>query len=287
VLLENVPFMMQLEKGRALKYVVSQLEKLGYRWAYRVVDSRAFGVPQRRRRVFILASLQDDPRRILLADDAGRPVESKYPWGTVAYGFYWTEGWRGLGWAVDSVPPLKGGSGIGIPGPPAVLLPDGRIVTPSIRDAERLQGFEEDWTKPAEALGKKGQRWRWRLVGNAVTVDVAEWIGTRLAAPGAFDETKASALSGSEPWPTAAWNMGKGRFRADVSDWPVQEVMPPLAAFLHEPELLSARAAAGFLSRVVSPKATIRCPREFVAGVESYLSRVAPSDEARSQVKVA
>ena len=38
-------------------------------------------------------------------------------------GFYWTEGNRGLGWAVDAVPTLKGGSTIGIPSPPAIWDP--------------------------------------------------------------------------------------------------------------------------------------------------------------------
>ena len=35
--------------------------------------------------------------------------------------------------AMDAVPTLKGGSTIGIPSPPAILLPDGRVVTPDIR----------------------------------------------------------------------------------------------------------------------------------------------------------
>ena len=43
VLLENVPFMLQLSKGRALNVIVSELEALGYKWAYRVVDALAFG----------------------------------------------------------------------------------------------------------------------------------------------------------------------------------------------------------------------------------------------------
>src|SRR5215471_20613057 len=38
VLLENVPFMLQLSRGRALDVIVDALEGLGYRWAYRVVD---------------------------------------------------------------------------------------------------------------------------------------------------------------------------------------------------------------------------------------------------------
>jgi DNA (cytosine-5)-methyltransferase 1 len=147
VVLENVPFMLQLGRGEAIRHIVAAFEELGYRWAYRVIDSRAFGLPQRRERVFLLASTQVDPAGILLHDDAGPAPEIGTP--SSAYGFYWTEGSRGLGWAVDAVPTLKGGSTIGIPSPPAIWLPDGRIVTPDIRDAERLQGFDADWTLAA------------------------------------------------------------------------------------------------------------------------------------------
>lgn len=46
---------------------MSELESLGYRWAHRVIGLTGFGLPQRRRRVFILASLHGDPRDVLLA----------------------------------------------------------------------------------------------------------------------------------------------------------------------------------------------------------------------------
>src|SRR5690606_35704194 len=91
----------------------------------------------------------------------GRPARGK-PHRT-SFGFYWTEGIRGLGAAVDAVPTLKGGSTIGIPSSPAILLPNGRVVTPDIRDAERLQGFPADWTQPAETVARKSVRWK--LVG--------------------------------------------------------------------------------------------------------------------------
>src|SRR5690606_10149811 len=104
LLLENVPFMLRLHKGRAMRYLVQSLEEAGYRWAYRVVNTQAFGLPQRRRRVFLVAARHSDPRRVLLADDAGPPSLPSEP---TAYGFYWTEGNRGVGWAVDAIPPLK------------------------------------------------------------------------------------------------------------------------------------------------------------------------------------
>src|SRR5581483_9690504 len=53
VVLENVYFMLHLQGGKALKYVLRRLEELGYRWAYRIVNSMWFGVPQRRRRLYI------------------------------------------------------------------------------------------------------------------------------------------------------------------------------------------------------------------------------------------
>ena len=96
-----------------MTYLVERLESLGYRWAYRVVDARSFGVPQRRQRVILLASLDLDPARIVLDADAGEP-QGIDEIGAVSprsrYGFYWTEGRRGLGWTRDAIPTLKGGS---------------------------------------------------------------------------------------------------------------------------------------------------------------------------------
>jgi hypothetical protein len=49
--------------------LVKGLETLGYRWAYRVVDLPGFGLPQRRRRVFVVASLHGDPRDVILSQN--------------------------------------------------------------------------------------------------------------------------------------------------------------------------------------------------------------------------
>jgi DNA-cytosine methyltransferase len=73
LLLENVPFMLQLDRGDAMRYLARRLADLGYRWAYRVVDARAFGLPQRRQRVILLASQTADPREILFHGDCGEP----------------------------------------------------------------------------------------------------------------------------------------------------------------------------------------------------------------------
>jgi DNA (cytosine-5)-methyltransferase 1 len=272
VLLENVPFMLQLSKGRAMEVIVATFEDLGYRWAYRVVNTRAFGLPQRRERVLFLASRDDDPRDIIFADEVEEPAACRDPLGEVACGFYWTEGVRGLGWAVDSVPTLKGGSTIGIPSSPAIVMPNGDVVTPDIRDAERMQGFPVDWTLPALGVTRAGHRWK--LVGNAVTVDVAEWVGRRLRAPSiAGRDVAGCALSDSKRWPRAAWNVGRGRHSADLSAFPVRRRAEPLHQWLEfDPKLLSAKAAAGFLSR--SAQGTLRFPPGFLELVRNHLARM-------------
>jgi DNA (cytosine-5)-methyltransferase 1 len=266
VLIENVPFMLRLERGRAMTSIVEALEDLHYQWAYRVIDSEAFGVPQRRERVFLLASCEGDPRGVLLADDVARTkIHSAI--GQLAHGFYWTEGTRGLGWAVDSVPTIKGGSTVGIPAPPAIVMPDLTVITPDIRDVERMQGFDEGWTEPALTVAKRGARWK--LVGNAVTVNVSAWIGERLATPGEYDPTSDPVLLPGSPWPKAAWFDGNRRCASAVSTWPVSHSRPPLHGFLNHPgNALSARATDGFLSRATS--STLRFAPGFLDAVKRH-----------------
>ena len=279
LLLENVPFMLQLDRGGAMRYLVSELERLGYSWAYRVVDTRAFGLPQRRQRVLLVASRSGDPRTVLFADDAREPEQAAPE--SLACGFYWTEGLRGLGWAVDAVPTLKGGSTIGIPSPPAIRMPDGTIVTPDIRDAERLQGFDTDWTAPAlDVDGRRSRGARWKLVGNAVSVPVAEWVGKRLAEPGAYDGSNDSALSREVPWPRAAWGGDGEAFKSSVSMWPVRRSYRHLHEFLEFPTTpLSLRATAGFYSRTQVAK--LRFPEGFIHHVQAHLRRMeTPEDVA-------
>lgn len=247
VLLENVPFMLQLGKGAAMRYVVEKLERLGYAWAYRVIDSRAFGLPQRRERVYLLASKVADPARILF-DGNHEPIDLPAA-GRRPCGFYWTEGLRGLGWAVDAVPTLKGGSTIGIPSPPAIWMIDGQFVTPDIRDAERLQGFAADWTLPANSACRSGHRWK--LVGNAVSVPVAEWIGKRICAAPSARPVLATAFDPKATWPRAAMSADGDRAAVRATTWPVRLEAASLADFLCYPtKLLSQRALAGFYSRL-------------------------------------
>lgn len=269
VLLENVSFMLRLDKGSAMARLVSEFEDRGYRWAYRVVNSLSY-LPHRRQRVFFLASTTEEPADVLLVDEV-TPLTPETRLNTHAHGFYWTEGTRGLGWGRDCVPTLKNGSTLGIPSPPAILLTNGEIVTPDIRDAERLQGLPANWTKPAESIARASLRWS--LVGNAVTKPVATWIGRRLLSPGGYDRSRDAAPIVRGDWPKAARFDGAVRREVRISEFPQWRKRESLQEFLrYPPTLLSERATAGFLSRI--EKSSLRFVPGFKDLVREHLNHV-------------
>ena len=198
-----------------------------------------------------------------------RPSETKE--GSI-YGFYWTEGSRGVGWAIEATPPIKGGSSIGIPSPPAVWRPRNDFVgTIHLEDAERLQGFAPGWTSTTSKSEASRDRFRWRLVGNAVCVPMAQWIGHRLMAPGQFSG-KPQIWMGSG-LPIAAWG-GKGKFNAaDVSKWPLRRGRQQLSRFLHRDlKPLSARATEGFLGRA-GVCTNVVCSSRFLASLRTHADK--------------
>lgn len=276
LLFENVPYMLILDRGSGMASLVDRLEDAGYAWAYRVVDARSFGLPQRRQRVLLLASKTEDPRSVLFADEStdshveGRP--SKIEIGP-AYGFYWTMGKMGAGWAVEATPPIKGGSGLGIPSPPAIWLSSEDFVgTPQIEDAERLQGFAAGWTAPVLEENQFRASERWRLVGNAVCPPMASWIGSRLSTPGHYDEQRNRRLSGAK-WTKAAWGRAGVRSAVNISEWPLSTPRPTLEGFLKSPlKPLSLRATLGFRSRAISSKEIAWAP-EFIQSLLVHINR--------------
>lgn len=280
VVLENVSFMLQLDKGSGMRTLVEAFEERGYRWAYRVVNSLSF-LPQRRERVLFVATTTDvDPASVILTDEA-EPNVLPTNLEAYAHGFYWTEGIRGLGWAPDSIPTLKNGSTVGIASPPAILLPSGDVITPDIRDAERLQGFPENWTRPAEQVSRASLRWS--LVGNAITVPVAAWLGKRLARPGKYDADRDGALPASGRWPTAARYDGNDRHAVRINSYPKWEARPALTQFLrHNGKPLSARATRGFLSR--TERAKLRFADGFQDRLREHLFRMDALENAKFAV---
>ena len=273
LLFENVPFLLNFDRGSGMHWLTQRLEGLGYTWAYRVVDTQAFGLPQRRRRLYVLASAVADPRPVLFADNAAA-VLAKFD-GSQACGFYWTEGNRGLGWAVDAIPPLKVASGLGIVASPAVWLPNQyKIVTPLIGDAEVLQGLPRGWTSPAERM-PRGDRARWRLVGNAVSVPVATWIGERLFKPGEWDLLRSQSLGDGQPWAKAGWGHKGSRYSVISCEWPIAAPRRSLSTTVsHTAPELSLRAARGFMKRLLN--STLNVEAAFKRDLQRHVQRLEP-----------
>jgi DNA (cytosine-5)-methyltransferase 1 len=59
LLWENVPGVLSSNGGKDFASLLQGLAELGYGFAYRVLDAQHFGVPQRRRRVFVVGCLGD------------------------------------------------------------------------------------------------------------------------------------------------------------------------------------------------------------------------------------
>lgn len=91
LLMENVHGLLSSNGGRDFALVLDAMAERGYRWSYRVLDSQHAGVPQRRRRVFVLAIADDDPRAerigevLALAEGGGGDSPTREPsWPDVA-----------------------------------------------------------------------------------------------------------------------------------------------------------------------------------------------------------
>lgn len=64
-ILENVPGLLSSNGGKDFGIVLREMADLGYSIGWRVLDAQYFGVPQRRRRVFIVGSRTAGPERTL------------------------------------------------------------------------------------------------------------------------------------------------------------------------------------------------------------------------------
>ncbi|WIA22484.1 hypothetical protein OEZ85_004780 [Tetradesmus obliquus] len=224
VLLENVEALLDRCHGGPplVSWVVGQLEALGYSsWAHRVVSSAGFGVPNRRRRIFILASMHGDARDVLLGqglqrcmgsclsavggdcwecfdpdDDPATGSRSEAAMLRCSYALDLGNARSAAG--VDVVPTFTT-SNARI----CLLLSSGKYGALRIEDAERLQGLPVGHTAACYPVASPGirqhrgpalrdsdsdaqARARFALLGNAVTVQVARWLGERLADPYRF-----------------------------------------------------------------------------------------------------
>ena len=68
-ILENVPGLLSHDKGRTFRTILSTLSELGYGVDWKVLNSKDFGVPQFRKRVYLfrISSIEDVPEKYYLS----------------------------------------------------------------------------------------------------------------------------------------------------------------------------------------------------------------------------
>lgn len=188
---ENVPGMLTVNGGRAFRQFITQVQKLRYGFAYRVLDAQYFGVPQRRRRVFVVGHAGGDWRRATAAlfepesmlgdtascESAGQnAIPSKISEGACQTGIVEGVDIYNYNFIGDIAVTLGANScGVNTHGPKILDVHGVRVLTPN--ECERLQGFPDDYTLlPGRCL----DTWRTKALGNSMAVPVMRWIGERI-----------------------------------------------------------------------------------------------------------
>lgn len=77
VVIENVPGLLSSDRGRDFAIVLRWLVERGYGVSWRILDAQYFGVPQRRRRVFVVASFGNGSSAEILFESEGLPRNPK------------------------------------------------------------------------------------------------------------------------------------------------------------------------------------------------------------------
>ena len=183
IVLENVPGLLNSRDGQDFRDVLQALDDIGYFVAWRVFDAKHFGTPQRRRRVFIVASYQNDSAARVLFED-GPSEEMAFEGATQNSGIARKLGSRiqnsnlfAIQHATIGRKPEAGPQAKGYRNDGETYTLDSRGSTDVV--CSTVTGFRVRRT--SRVPGELDSR-RVRAIGNAVCVHVAQWVAQRLVA---------------------------------------------------------------------------------------------------------
>ncbi|WP_374249727.1 DNA cytosine methyltransferase [Thermomonas sp.] len=189
VVLENVHGLLTSHRGRDFAIVLKTLDELGYGVAWRVLNSQHFGVPQSRKRVYVVAVHRDPggAGQILFEPECGDGnSEASGSNGKKSPSLFQ----RILGNTLTG--PLVKARAHCIYAESArhtgtdwsrnyVWYPNGRVRRFVPTEVERVQGFPPGWTDVPTLNKEDADSLRYHAVGNSVTPAVAKWLGARIA----------------------------------------------------------------------------------------------------------
>ena len=181
VIIENVGGLFTSNKGRDFGVILQTMSSMGYAVAWRLLNSRYFGVPQSRTRVY-LCCWKSNPNKAAKVmfdkDGAAKPANERIDFITeeskpseypkvpkVAYCLAASSGRHtGTDWSRTYVVSQTG------------------VRRLSPLECERLQGFPDNWTLPSDNFDSDENidTLRYTAIGNAVTIPVVKWIAKRV-----------------------------------------------------------------------------------------------------------
>lgn len=235
---ENVPNLLTINRGRDFQMVLDALVGEGYRFAaWRVLNARAFGLPQERRRLFVVAST--DRKRADALHAAIPPLPASRS-SSDASGFYWTGGKRSICFSNGYVPALKIGATDNKGRAPVAVLQGDSVRKLGPSEFLGLQGFTD---LPTNGLAPSTIL---RMAGNAVPVPMGRFVLSSVAS--------AAPMSGVR---TAFGLVASSGTLDGGLSWVIDHKATPLATNLVEflstdaGDSLSSQAAAGLIVRSV------------------------------------
>jgi DNA (cytosine-5)-methyltransferase 1 len=165
---ENVPGVLSSSRGRDFGSFLGAVAELGYGFSYRTLDAQFFGVPQRRRRVFVVGHLGDwKPSAKVLFEPTSCNWDFKKVSGRIRGGGKTITGCLSTrigAWDRQELDVMIYDYVNNIP----------RKLTPL--ETERLQGFPDNYTNVCNPTDAK----RYKTMGNSMAVPVMRWIGERI-----------------------------------------------------------------------------------------------------------
>ncbi len=210
IFLENVKGLLNHNKGETFRVIIQTISELGYDVQWMVLNSKFFGVPQNRERVFIIGSLREEYRPEILPfresyENISQGINPGIPTSqSLRAGYY--KGGQGTHINVPQAQRIRTTEGVvqtfqGIEMIGSTQRNSAKMenISPALTEAmgkegghvpmkkedmkirrltpiecERLQGFPDNWTEGVSDTQ------RYKQMGNAVTVNVIQAIMGRM-----------------------------------------------------------------------------------------------------------
>lgn len=175
---ENVAGLLNHDGGRTFGTIINTLDELGYSAEWQVLNSKDFGVPQNRERVFIVGHLRGRSRpKVFPFRRTNNKTLKQLVGGSQGYRVYDVEGVSCT--LASEAGGMGAKTGLYLMGATDVINDGIRIRRLTPKECFRLQGFP-DWAfEKAKAAGIS-DRQLYKIAGNSVTIEPVYEIARRL-----------------------------------------------------------------------------------------------------------